>query len=72
MAINRTAVIFENREYFYDLKSESPMEIVIEMYSTIYIIVKDKNGQWVNHLNNRNQLSKGLLLATVEAINTKK
>jgi hypothetical protein len=68
MENNRTAAYFENREYFYTLKSKSPTEIVISMYSTAYTFIKNKDDKWVNHLNNRNNMVPGLINAVVEAV----
>ncbi|WP_029274585.1 hypothetical protein [Pedobacter borealis] len=68
MESKKTSTIFEHREYFYAVKSILASEIILEMYSTTYVLVKDKDGEWVNHQNNRYQLGKGLLASTIAAI----
>jgi len=68
MEPQKPSVFFEHREFFYTLKSKTETQIEIEMYHTLYVLVKDKDGRWSNHANNRNSMSKGLLAAVIEVL----
>lgn len=68
MENSRTSAHFENREYFYTLISKSPTEVKVRLYSTDYLLIKDKEGKWVNHHSSRNAMSAGLIQAVIEAV----
>lgn len=69
----------ENMEFFFTLLNKSENEIELEMYSTIYRLVRDvkeKNEsgiseqpeEWVNAGNNKMSMSGSLANAIVEAV----
>lgn len=68
MENNRPSAYFEHREYFYTLVSKSPTEVKVRLYSTDYLLIKDKEGKWVNHHTSRNSMAAGLINAIIEAV----
>ena len=57
---------FENRIYFFVVKSKNPDEVSIDMYGTPYTFIK-KAGKWENRIGNKMNMVSGLIDAVVIA-----
>ena len=68
MENKKPAAFFEHREYFYTLISKSPAVVKVSLYSTDYTFVRDKDGNWINHHTNKNNMAAGLIIALINAI----
>lgn len=56
-----------NMEFFFTLLSKNEDEIVIEMYNTVYSLVK-KGAVWVNKHDNKMSMSEELAEAIVKTV----
>lgn len=65
--MSRLSAFNENREYFFTVKTQEPARLVVEMYSTEYVLIKTEKG-WENWPNNRNYLAPGLVDGVIAAL----
>lgn len=57
----------ENRVYYFKVISKKPDEVIIDMYTTIYTLVKNE-GKWANGTGNKMNLVQGLVEAVIKAV----
>lgn len=58
---------YENRIYFFLVKSKSPEEVSIDMYGTPYTFTK-KAGKWSNKIGNKMNMVTGLIDAVITTV----
>ncbi|KAA8478236.1 hypothetical protein BDE36_2497 [Arcticibacter tournemirensis] len=58
---------FENRIYYFTIENKDTETIMITMYKTAYIFLK-QGKEWRNAIWNKLQMSSGLIKAVIEAI----
>lgn len=62
----KLAANYQNRTYFFVILKKEAAEISINMYGTIYFLIKTEEG-WVNKFGNKMMLVQGLVDAVIEA-----
>lgn len=58
---------YENRIYFFLVKSKSTEEVSIDMYGTPYTFTK-KTGKWLNKTGNKMNMGNGLIDAVITTV----
>ena len=64
---DKLAAHFENRIYYFYVRAKTENEVMSTMYQTPYTFIK-KGDKWVNHLNNKMNMTLPLIAEVVAAI----
>ncbi|MCX2429894.1 hypothetical protein [Pedobacter sp. GR22-10] len=67
MSTHRLEAHYQDKTFFFKTVSINKDEVRIEMYGTIYILVKT-GDQWQNHSSSRYELASGLIGAVLETL----
>jgi len=67
MSAKRLEAHFEHRTFYFYLTHKEDKSITIDMYNTPYTLIQTGAG-WENHPSNKNNMSKGLILAVIETL----
>ncbi len=57
----------EFRTYYFKVHSREEKQVTVEMYSTVYVLIKTKDG-WENHQGNKNNMAVGLIGAVLKTL----
>ncbi len=55
----------EFRTYYFKVHTKEEKQVTVEMYNTVYVLVRTKDG-WENHPGNKNNMAVGLIGAVLK------